>query len=98
MELMYSRDTGRYVRMMLPLISVPLIKKNDASAPSQLVGVLCCMAIPHKSAREFDERFFVRKRCKTAGILCVFQGFTNEFLAEKISGPPAKPNEVGLVG
>ncbi len=25
-ELMYSRDTGRYVRMMLPLISVPLIK------------------------------------------------------------------------
>ena len=30
-------------------------------------------AIPHKSARESDERFFVRKRCKTAGILCVFQ-------------------------
>ena len=60
--------------------------------------VFSTRAIPHKSAREFDERFFVRKRCKTAGILCVFQGFTNEFLAEKISGPPAKPNEVGLVG
>ena len=27
--------------------------------------------------------FSVRKRCKTAGILCVFQGFTNEFLAKK---------------
>ncbi len=27
--------------------------------------------------------FSVRKRCKTAGILCVFQGFTNAFLAEK---------------
>ncbi|MDD6239098.1 MAG: hypothetical protein PUA87_06630, partial [Oscillospiraceae bacterium] len=45
-------------------------------------------AIPHKSARESDERFFVRKRCKTAGILCVFQGFTNEFLAEKIRQNP----------
>ena len=56
--------------------------------PHLLVGVLCCMAIPHKSAREFDERFFVRKRCKTAGILCVFQGFTNEFLAEKIRQNP----------
>ena len=32
------------------------------------------MAIPHKSPRESDERFFVRKRWKTAGILCVFQG------------------------
>ena len=45
-------------------------------------------AIPHKSAREFDERFFVRKRCKTAGILRVFQGFTNEFLAKKIRQNP----------
>ena len=26
MELMYSRDTGRYVRRMLPLISVPPMK------------------------------------------------------------------------
>ena len=31
-------------------------------------------AIPYKSARESGERFFVRKRWKTAGILCVFQG------------------------
>ena len=46
------------------------------------------MAIPHKSARESDERFFVRKRWKTAGILCVFQGFPNEFLAEKIRQNP----------
>ena len=41
-------------------------------------------AIPHKSARESGERIFVRKRCKTAEIVCVFQGFTNAFLAEKI--------------
>ena len=40
--------------------------------------------MPHKSARESDKRFFVRKRCKTAGILCVLQGFTNAFLTEKI--------------
>ena len=45
-------------------------------------------AIPHKSSRESDERFFVRKRCKTTGILCVFQGFTNEFLAKKIRQNP----------
>ena len=45
-------------------------------------------AIPYKSARESGERFFVRKRWKTAGILCVFQGFTNEFLAEKIRQNP----------
>ena len=45
-------------------------------------------AIPHKSSRESDERFFVRKRWKTAGILCVFQGFTNVFLAEKIRQNP----------
>ncbi len=32
-------------------------------------------AIPHKSARESDERICVRKRWKTAGILCVLQGF-----------------------
>ena len=37
--------------------------------------------------------------CSPQTHLCgVAQGFTNEFLAEKISGPPAKPNEVGLVG
>ena len=46
------------------------------------------MAIPRKSSRKSDERFFVRKRCKTAGILCVFQGFTNAFLAEKIRQNP----------
>ena len=45
-------------------------------------------AIPYKSARESGERFFVRKRWKTAGILCVFQGFPNEFLAEKIRQNP----------
>ena len=45
-------------------------------------------AIPHKSAREAGERFFVRKRCKTADILCVFQGFMNAFLAEKIRKDP----------
>ena len=51
-------------------------------------------AIPHKSARESDERFFVRKRCKTAGILCVFQGFTNAFLAEKSPrGPHQSPTK-----
>ena len=41
-----------------------------------------------KSARELGERIFVRKRCKTAGILCVFQGFTNAFLAEIIRQDP----------
>ncbi len=53
-------------------------------------GIYCMKyrAIPHKSARESDERFFVRKRCKTADILCVFQGFTNVFLAEKIRQNP----------
>ena len=45
-------------------------------------------AIPYKSARESGERFFVRKRWKTAGILCVFQGFPNESLAEKIRQNP----------
>ena len=45
-------------------------------------------AISHKSARKSDERFFDRKRWKTAGILCVFQGFTNAFLAEKIRQNP----------
>ena len=45
-------------------------------------------AIPYKSARESGERFFVRKRWKTAGILCVFQCFPNEFLAEKIRQNP----------
>ena len=45
-------------------------------------------AIPYKSARESDERFFVIKRYKTAGILCVFQGFTSEFLAEKVRQSP----------
>ena len=46
------------------------------------------LATPHKSARESDERFFVRKKWKTAGILCVFQGFTNVFLTEKIRQSP----------
>ena len=46
------------------------------------------MAIPYKSARESVERIFVRKRCKTAGILCVFQGFTNAFLAKRIRRNP----------
>ena len=55
-------------------------------------------AIPHKSARESGERFFIRKRCKTAGILCVFQGFTNAFLVEKISGTPPKPSVSGFGG
>ena len=32
--------------------------------------------------------FSVRKRCKTAGILCVFQGFTNAFLAKNIRQNP----------
>ena len=41
-----------------------------------------------QSARELGERIFVRKRCKTAGILCVFQGFTNAFLAEIIRQDP----------
>ena len=55
-------------------------------------------AIPHKSARESGERFFIRKRCKTAGILCVFQGFTNAFLVEKILGTPPKPSVSGFGG
>ena len=53
-------------------------------------------AIPRKSTRESDERFFVRKRCKTAGILCVFQGqyrtnrqesLTRDFSSEKGGKP-----------
>ena len=46
------------------------------------------MAIPHYLARESDERICVRKRWKTAGILCVFQGFPNAFLAERIRQNP----------
>ena len=46
------------------------------------------MAIPHKSARESDERICVRKRWKTAGILCVLQGFPNAFLVERIRQNP----------
>ena len=45
-------------------------------------------ATPHKSARESDERICVRKRWKTAGILCVLQGFPNAFLAERIRQNP----------
>ena len=44
--------------------------------------------IPHNSARETDERICVRKRWKTAGILCVLQGFPNAFLAERIRQNP----------
>ena len=51
---------------------------------NEFIHQLHIKAIPHKSSRESGERFFVRKRCKTAGILCVFQGFTNAFSAEKI--------------
>ena len=45
-------------------------------------------AISHKSARESGERLFVRKRWETADILCVFQGFPNAFLAERIRQNP----------
>lgn len=45
-------------------------------------------AISHKSTRESGERIFVRKRWETADILCVFQGFMNAFLAEKIRQDP----------
>ena len=69
--------------------SVRIRRRNYAVLPK---------AIPHKSARESDERFFVRKRCKTAGILCVFQGFTNAFLAKKILGTPPKPSVSGFGG
>ena len=59
--------------------SVRIRRRNYAVLPK---------AIPHKSARESDERFFVRKRCKTAGILCVLQGFTNAFPTKKIRQNP----------
>ena len=59
--------------------SVRIRRRNYAVLPK---------AIPHKSARESDERFFVRKRCKTAGILCVLQGFTNAFPKKKIRQNP----------
>ena len=36
----------------------------------------------------FSLRFFVGKKQFFAGILCVFQGFTNEFLAKKIRQNP----------
>ena len=45
-------------------------------------------AISHKSTRESGERIFVRKRWETADILCVFQGFPNAFLAERIRQNP----------
>ena len=38
--------------------------------------------------RGFSRRFCVGKRWETAGILCVLQGFPNEFLAEKIRQNP----------
>ena len=75
---------------------------HDIAEEGLLYGVAAALgyvlnyfrAIPHKSARESDERFFVRKRCKTTGILCVFQGFTNEFLAKKSSrGPHQSPTK-----
>ena len=37
-----------------------------------------------------DGRFFVRARSEAAGILCVFQGFRNEALAEKIRHPDGR--------
>ena len=58
-------------------------------------------AIPHNSARESDERICVRKRWKTAGILCVFQGqyrinrqesLTKDFSSEK----GVKPQEYSV--
>ncbi|MCD7881849.1 MAG: hypothetical protein LUG47_09365 [Clostridiales bacterium] len=48
----------------------------------------CFKALPHKSARAAGEKFFVRKRCKSAGILCVFQAFANAFLAENSRQTP----------
>ena len=36
----------------------------------------------------FAERFWFKARFGAAGILCVFQGVTNEFLAEKIRQNP----------
>ena len=83
-------------------------EKNRQSPQTQLCGIaitqkspsdsapkgISIMAIPHKSARESDEIFFVIKRCKTAGILCVLQGFTNAFLAEKSPrGPHQSPTK-----
>ena len=63
-------------------------KRGTAEMMQCRVDYYAIRAIPHKSSRESGERFFVRKRWKTAGILCVFQGFTNEFLAEKIRQNP----------
>ena len=78
----------RHVRLT-PLRCFPILWYN-MNWKNELLLRPCrkLKAIPHKSPRESDERFFVRKRCKTAGILCVFQGFTNEFLAEKIRQNP----------
>ena len=71
------------------LIPIPELKNTDNITKNELPATTArFQVIPYKSTREFDERFFVRKRCKTAGILCVFQGFTNEFLAEKIRQNP----------
>ena len=66
----------------------PQNRNKFAPMPHRMHCEIRNRATPHKSARESDERFFVRKRCKTAGILCVFQGFTNAFLAEKIRQNP----------
>jgi hypothetical protein len=35
-------------------------------------------AAPHNGARATSEKFFVRKRRKIAGILCVFQDFATQ--------------------
>ena len=52
-------------------------------------------ATPHNSVRTFSWRFCGGKRQFFAGILCVCQGFTNVFLAEKIRQTP-QPHLCGV--
>ena len=57
------------------LIPIPEMKNTDNITKNELPATAARFkVIPYKSTRESDESFFVRKRCKAAGILCVFQG------------------------
>ena len=55
----------------------------EATAIIHDISCPLCREKYGNTARESDERFFVRKRCKTVRILCVFQGMGDAFLVKK---------------
>ena len=76
----------------------PAAKRNHfATGPSFLLRCFL-KAIPHNSARASDERICVRKRWKTAGILCVLQGFWAYFWRKGSHRAPTKAQQSGFGG